>query len=204
MCNFTLKELNFARCRRWIIDAKAKQDTDPVYAFIASWISFNHFYGTFASTYSEDFFEWSKKNMSGSLGDKAQLMYLIQTKEFVEFINSFMSEKQKLFSIEIKLPVINPLNKQGVPDDAKGKYKLSNLHPNQLFQVLYQIRNNLFHGDKDPFRDARDRSLSQFGSEFMLLFTSSLLLHTYGEVLDIFDNQQKEEIRLFTTIAKTD
>lgn len=203
MSTFTLKDLNFARTRRWIIDAKSKQDTDPVYSFIATWIGFNHFYGTFASTNSKDFQDWSKRNMSGSPGDKAQLIYLVQSKEFIEFFKVFKSEQQKLFTIEIRLPVINLLSEQGVPDGIAGKYKLSDLQADQIFQVVYQIRNNLFHGDKDPFRDERDRDLSEFGSEFMLLLTSSLLSRTYGEVLDAFDNQQQAEIETVAKIAKT-
>jgi hypothetical protein len=199
MCNFTLKELNFVRIRQWIIDTKNKQDADPVYSFIAAWIGFNHFYGTFASINSKDFSAWLN---SRHPGDRAQLMYLIQTKEFVEFFDAFKSEQQELFSIEIKLPIINPLNERGVPDGVKGKYKLYDLPINQIFEVVYQIRNNLFHGDKDPFRDERDKELSCFGSEFMLLFISSLLSRTYGEELDAFDNQQQEEIEIVKRIAK--
>ncbi len=199
MSNFTLKELNFARIRQWIIDAKAKQDTDSVYSFIAAWIGFNHFYGTFASTQKKNFLTWLNGRHSG---DRAQLMYLIQTKEFVEFFDVFKSKHQKLFSIEITLPVINPLKEQGVPDNLKGNYKLSDLPINQIFEVIYQIRNNLFHGDKDPFRDERDKELSQFGSEFMLLLTSNLLLRTYGEEEDAFDKQQQEEIEIVKKITK--
>jgi hypothetical protein len=203
MSNFTLKELNFTRIRQWIIEAKNKQETDPVYSFIAIWIGFNHFYATFADTNYKDFSEWTKKNMKGSQGDKAQLKYLIQKKEFVEFFDTFKFEQPTLLNLEITLPIINFLNKQCVPDGMKGKYKLSHLHINQLFEVIYQIRNNLFHGNKDPFRNIRDKELSQFGSEFMLLFISSLLSHTYGEEEDVFDIQQQAEIELVKGIAKT-
>jgi len=198
MSNFTLKELNFSRIRQWLFDAKNKQDIDPVYSFIATWISFNHFYATFSSTNRKGFSEWLNRPRSG---DRAQLMYLIQTKEFVEFFNTFKSEQPILFSVEIKLPVIDLLNKKDIPDGVKGKYILNNLPINQIFEVIYQIRNNLFHGNKDPFRDIRDKELSQFGSEFMLLFISNLLLRTYGEEEDIFDKQHQEDIEIVKRIA---
>ena len=72
----------------------------------------------------------------------------------------------------------------------------------QVFEIIYQIRNNLFHGNKDPFRNTRDKNLSQFGSKFMLSFKSVLLSYTYGEELDAFDNQQQEEIDIVAKIAK--
>lgn len=199
---FNLKELNFTRIRRWLIDAKSKQDTDPIFSFIATWICLNHFYGTLASTNLKDFSEWSKSNMSGNNGDKAQLMYSIQTREFVEFFDAFKSKQQKLFNIEIVLPIINLLNKQRVPDDLRGIYRLNDLQTSQIFQVFYQIRNNLFHGHKDPFSDERDKELSQIGNKFMLFLVSHLLLHTTGEVLDIYDNQQQEEIEIVQKIAE--
>lgn len=202
MSTFTLKELNFFRCRRWIIDANSKQDTDPVYSFIASWISFNHFYGTFSSSNQVNFLVWAKDNMGGSSGDKAQLIYLITRKEFADFFSAFKAKQGELFKIEIELPVINLLNGHGVPDNIKGKYKLADLQVEQIFQVIYQIRNNLFHGNKDPFTNKRDKVLSRFGSHFMLLLLSTLLTHTYGEELDAFDDEQRKEINDVANIAK--
>lgn len=202
MSGFTLKELNFSRSRRWIIDAKSKQGVDPVYSFIALWISFNHFYGTYASSNRTDFLEWTKNNMGGNTGDKAQLLYLIARQEFVDFFAVFKTEQKDLFEIEIELPVINLLNEQGVPDNTKGKYRLEDLQIKQIFLIIYQIRNNLFHGNKDPFTNERDKRLSLFGSRFMLLFLSALLSHTYGEVLDAFDDEHQQEINDVANIAK--
>ena len=203
MSNFTLKELNFSRSRHWILDAKSRQSADPVYSFIASWISFNHFYGTYASSNRADFLDWTKKNMKGSSGDKAQLLYIIAKKEFVDSFGVFKTEQKKLFEIEVELPVINLLDGQGVPDVIEGKYKLADLQTKQIFLIVYQIRNNLFHGNKDPSWNTRDKRLSQVGSQFMLLFLSSLLSHTYGEVRDAYNDQQQQEINDVANIAKT-
>ena len=89
-----------------------------------------------------------------------------------------------------------------MPDGMEGEYKLADLDTEQIFQIIYQIRNNLFHGNKDPFTDRRDKSLSQFGSQVMLFFLSALLARTFGEVLDAFDNEQQQEINDVTNIAK--
>ncbi|NOH03219.1 MAG: hypothetical protein HND47_15285 [Chloroflexi bacterium] len=202
MSDFTVKDLNFSRCRRWILDANTKRDVDPVYSFIASWISFNHFYGTYASSNRVKFREWSRNNMNGSSGDKAQLLYLISRNEFTDFFNNFKTEQKELFEIKVRLPVINLLNEQGVPDGIEGEYSLEDLQAEQIFLVIYQVRNNLFHGNKDPFTNERDRRLSRVGSWFMLIFLSALLSHTYGEELDALDDEQQQEIKNVAHIAK--
>jgi hypothetical protein len=202
MSEFTLRDLNFSRCRRWIMNANSRQDVDPAYSFIASWISFNHFYGTYASSHRTNFLEWSRNNMNGSLGDKSQLLYLISSVEFEDFIGNFKTEQKELFEIKIRLPVINVLNQQGVPAGIRGEYLLADLQAEQLFLIIYQVRNNLFHGNKDPFKNQRDKELSETGSKFMLIFMSALLSHTYGEVLDADDNEQQQDIRDVAYIAK--
>jgi hypothetical protein len=197
MSDFTLKDLNFSRCRRWIIDAKSRQDIDPVYSFIAAWISFNHFYGTYASSNRADFMKWGKNRK----GDKVQLLYLISRTEFVDFISVLKKEHKELFEIEVELPVIDLLHEEDVPAGIQGEYKLADLQIEQVFLIIYQIRNNLFHGNKDPWTNERDNTLSQFGSQFMLIFLSALLSHTYGEVLDAYDNEQQQEIKNVANIA---
>lgn len=202
MSNIILKDLNFSRSRHWLLDAKDKQNIDPVYSFIASWISFNHYYGAFAASNPADFLTWSTSNMRGSSGDRAQLMYLINKKEFSDFFNTFKLKQKELFDTKIDLPIINLLNKHGVPADINGEFKLTDLQVEQIFQAIYQIRNNLFHGGKDLFTNERDMALSTFGSKFMLLFLSTLLTHTYGEELDVYDAKKMKEIDDVANIAR--
>lgn len=194
-----LKDLNFSRCRRWILDARDKQESDPVYAFIALWIGFNYYYGTFASSNRTDFHKYSK----GKKGDKVQWNYLIARKEFAKFFAAFRAAQKELFEIEINLPIMDLLFNRSIPENVKrGKYKLRDLQTEQIFQIIYQIRNNLFHGNKDPFVNERDKRLSKFGSQFMLLFLSTLLTNTGGEVLDLDDDKQQKEIKDIADIAK--
>jgi len=67
MAHLTLKALDFGRYRTWLLDAESRRQTDRAYCFIASWIAFNHFYGTFASANGAAFAVWSKANMNGTL-----------------------------------------------------------------------------------------------------------------------------------------
>ena len=110
MSKFKLKALNFSRCRRWIIDAENRRTDDPVYAFIAAWISFNHYYSTYASSNFQKFTAWSRNNFSGSTGDKAQWNYLISSSEFAQFFIEFKKHQSSLFEIKINLPVKNMLS----------------------------------------------------------------------------------------------
>ena len=129
-------------------------------------------------------------------------MYLVERQEFIEFFDTFRSERHDVLCLEIELPVINLLSKQCIPDSIeRRKYGLHELQTAQIFEVIYQIRNNLFHGGKDPFGDERDKELSRFGSEFMLRFVSNLLLHTCGEVRNFNDNQQLAEMRRLAELA---
>jgi hypothetical protein len=194
MSDITLKELNFARTRGWLIDAEGRRQADPVYSFIAAWISFNHFYGTYASSNVADFDAWSNTNASGSRGDKAQWRFLVQTKQFTQFFDAFKANDEMLFSVQLQLPVMDILTGKAVPDGLTGTYKCADLNTEQLFALVYQIRNNLFHGDKDPFSSERDTLLSSFASNLMLPLVSALVSATYGEVLNAYDKKQHEEI----------
>jgi hypothetical protein len=194
MSDFALKELSFARSRRWLIDAQDRRTSDPVYSFIATWISFNHFYGTYAASNAKEFEVWSKKNASGSPGDKAQWRFLVQTKEFTKLFDAFKASSPNPFDLQIQLPVIDVLTGKAAPEGLKGAYKCADLRTEQIFEVIYQIRNNLFHGNKDPFSAERDKSLSTFACDFLLPFVSSLISATGGEVLNAYDDKQREDI----------
>lgn len=194
MSHFTLKDLDFKRSRSWILESAKQKDTDPAYSFIAAWISFNHYYGTFASTHKVTFGQWTKGNVNGSFGDKAQWMYLVAQSEFDVFFKAFRSKHESLFAREVDLPVENRLTEKAVPDGITGGKKLSDLTTRQLFDVVYQIRNNLFHGEKDPFTSQRDAVLTRLGGQFTLLLASSLISETLGEVLNFYDIAQKEQI----------
>ena len=59
----------------------------------------------------------------------------------------------------------------------------------------------MFHGEKEPFKNKRDRRLSKFGCRLMIPLVSEMLIETSGEVLDAFGDQQDEDIKMIYQIA---
>jgi hypothetical protein len=169
-----LKNLDFEKMRRWVENSKDKQATDPVFAFISAWIGFNYFYYTFASTHGEN---------TGR--DRDMLFFLIDHRDFATFFSEYRERNRAAFEAVVDLPIVNLLNGKRVPADVAGPVKLENLNNKKIFQIVYQIRNNLFHGRKDPKKNARDRELSEFACELMTPFLGDLIKNTYGEVRSI-------------------
>lgn len=189
-----LEELNFARLCDWLSIAGHKKDDDVVFAFIATWVSFNYYYSTFASSNNEDFKEWAKSQRSGNYGDKSQWVYLINHPDFLNFFDSFKINFPGLFQTQIKLPVINMLDAtKWVPSNISGEVALNTLSAEQIFEIVYQIRNNLFHGDKNPFKNKRDRDLTIISLNFLYPLMIELLKFTFGYEMDAFDLSPAEE-----------
>src|SRR5262249_28722664 len=144
---------------------------------------------------------WSNANMNGSAGDKAQWAFLVSTADFTNFFDTFRPAHAQLLESAIDLPVKNPLNGKDIPTGIAGTKRLNDLTTRDLFEVIYQIRNNLFHGSKGPFTLKRDEALTNIASEFTLTFASSLVSDTAGEVLNVYNKAQKEQINKVKAIA---
>ena len=182
MTHLKLEELDFKKMRNWVKKAKEEQSKDPIYSFISAWIGFNYYYSTFAKVHGQSFFDLANKNRRGKIGDKSKWTFLIHDKNFIEFFDNFRNSHSKRFDEKVKLPVIDMLYGNEVPEGLKGEYSLRDLNTEQIFSVIYQIRNNLFHGDKDPAKDMRDMQLSKFASKFLVPFLIEVIENTYGEV----------------------
>ena len=174
MCTIILKGLDKDRLTDWIQNADDKNKTDPVHSFIAAWIGFNHYYSTFASQHMDDFNEWRVNHFKGRKGDKAEWMFLIQHYEFKKLFDRFKETEKGLFENNVELPIRDMLYDRSVPENRKGKLKFKELNELELFESLYQIRNNLFHGSKNPEKNKRDKELSTLASDFMLPFLRAL------------------------------
>ena len=96
--------------------------------------------------------------------------------------------------------MIDVLSGKAVPDGLKGAYKCASLRTEQVFETIYQIRNNLFHGNKDPFSSERDKSLSTFSCDLMLPLVSALVSATGGEVVNAYDEKQHADIATVAAI----
>jgi hypothetical protein len=178
-----LKGLDFIKMRNWIKSARDKQINDPVFSFISAWIGFNYYYSTFAIEHKKEFSSWAKKNFSGYEGNKSQWSFLVNHKIFKAFFSNYRINNKSLLEAEIYLPIKNIISGDQVPSSTKGKYKLKDLDDEQIFSVIYQIRNNLFHGNKDPMKNKRDKKLSTLASDFMVSFLTTLINNTDGEVI---------------------
>jgi len=180
-----LKGLDFIKMRNWIKSARDKQSNDPVFSFISSWIGFNYYYSTFANEHKKEFILWINENFDGKKGDRAQWSFFVNHDCFNAFFSNFRINNKSLFEAQIHLPIINMLSRDQVPSSIKGKYKLKDLSDKQIFSVIYQIRNNLFHGNKDPEKDKRDKKLSTLAGDFMVPFLTALINNTDGEVIQL-------------------
>lgn len=175
-----LKELNCRRILSWLKMTKDKKYEDSIFSFISAWIGFNYYYSTFVTSYRKEFESWNKEYFKGYKGDKAQWVFLVSHEKFKLFFKSFRERNANVFEEEILLPIKNMIGGPSVPTGLQGKYKLKELNDKQIFSVIYQIRNNLFHGEKDPEKDERDRKLSTIASNFMISFMSALIENTDG------------------------
>jgi len=179
----TLKGLDFMKMRNWIKIAVDKRDSDPIFSFISAWIGFNYYYFTFAKEHEKDFITWDKEHFHGRRGDKSQLLFLVSHDDLKKFFNKFRENNTEIFEAEVDLPIKKMIGGDPVPKNLKGRCKLKDLTIEQIFSVVYQIRNNLFHGAKDPKKNERDKTLSTFACNFIVPFLEDMIKNTYGEVI---------------------
>lgn len=159
-----IRLINVNRIRNWNLMARLQIDQDPAMSFIASWIAFNHVYATYANSFKSDFEEWSGQNKN-KRGDKAQVEFFASSKLAKNLLVN-LNEKGK--SYELSLPVESVLNGHKVPNTFKQSINIFELGSIDLFFVIYQVRNNLFHGSKDPFSSPRDESLCVVLADFLV------------------------------------
>jgi len=182
-----LPSLDFDRVRAWISDAGSRADSDPVHAFVSAWIAFNHYYATFASEH-EDELRSSLNKRKGRIGDSQQWRFLSNHPSFTAYFADFRNREPAALQIRVALPVIDMLAHEPVPENRRpGEYPLADLGDEELFSVIYQVRNNLFHGSKNPEKSARDRELASQCGAFLQTFIKDLAGHTFGEVLNAYD-----------------
>ncbi len=178
--------LDFQRIKYWLDRADASQDADPVTAFFSAWVSFNYYYCTFAFSreYKLQFTKWKESKWPGGGkdkrgdGEKSQWSFLVNSDRFQKVYSDCKVTQPYLLELTVKLPIKNMKNGRKIPSNKNCVCKVSDLSIDQVFDVLYQIRNNLFHGQKDPAKEARDLELTTFGVKFLAPFMRELLKHT--------------------------
>lgn len=161
----------------WLTRAKEEIDYYPPFAFISSWIAFNHYYATFTKKHLSDYKTYVRSKFGRRGGDKAEWNFLINHSFFSTFYGNYCRNNTELLtSIKIQLPVKNVMMGRDVPNGVHGEKSLFDLTPQQTFEVIYQIRNNLFHGVKDPDKVLRDEVLTLAGAQFLIPFMDELII----------------------------
>lgn len=159
--------VNVDRVKNWNLMAEEKLKKEPVVSFISSWISLNHLYATLACINKEYVSVALKIKKNRPIGDQLQLMFFASQAE----TNAILDELKSSGKIyEIKLPIKNMLSGKNVPNKVKQSVNILDLEPKELFSVVYQVRNNLFHGSKDPRKSKRDEILCSVLAELLFDF----------------------------------
>ncbi|MCB0566388.1 MAG: hypothetical protein KDD01_18620 [Phaeodactylibacter sp.] len=185
-----MPDLDFGKIRSWVKKGKDYYEEDTVSAFIHAWIGFNHYYGTFCNVNSGDFQNWAHEHRGNHRGDKSQLLYLVNHQDFETMWNTFKELNPYIFTPHIDLPVTGMLYGNPEPPNFRGRYQLDTLTIEQIFLITYQVRNNLFHGSKDPEKNSRDFFLTNLCGSFLIPFLIELIENTRGEVRNTYNNWQ--------------
>ena len=107
-------------------------------------------------------------------GDKAELLYFVQDNGINELLTD-LNKEEPFKSLCINLPVKSVSRNTSVPNEIVQKVELLSLPVPELFLVIYQIRNNLFHGSKDPLKSDRDNELCECAALFLFEFNKAFI-----------------------------
>ena len=170
-----ISNIDLDKAKRWQADAKIKLDSNLSFeGFISSWITFNYFYSSFCTDNDITYQTWLKDN-SRKNGDKSKLLFLVADNQFQTIYLDFKNSHSYLFDTAIDLPIIDMENRKYVPNNRNGRFKFNDLTIQEAFSILYQIRNNLIHGSKDPEKNGRDFFLSHIAGNFLIPFLKILI-----------------------------
>lgn len=163
-----IKDLgNPLRVENWHSRARADIESNAfAMSFISSWIAFNHIYGVYASH--------PDSTIDSKPGDKKQVIYFSNSTEAIELLNE-VKKSQDILNLSIQLPVKSVLTGVCVPNCEQKNIKLVDMECPELFAVIYQVRNNLFHGSKDPSASERDEELCKCLAKFLLAFNGKFI-----------------------------
>lgn len=158
---------NPLRVRNWHARARADiENNEFVMSFISSWIAFNHIYGVYASH--------PDSTIERNSGDKKQVSYFSSSTEASVLLNE-VKQVGNILNLSIQLPVRSVLNGNCVPNSEQKTINIVDMECSTLFAVIYQVRNNLFHGSKDPDSSKRDVDLCKCLSKFLLEFNEKFI-----------------------------
>jgi hypothetical protein len=169
-----LDGLNRSLVEHWI--KRAESEHDYANKYISIWIAFNHYYATHWLHHRSE--EISRRVSCGQkihIKDKKAMDLLVSTSISSRIYSTLFRTND---NISVMLPINNDISNEKVPSDVSGKTSIKDITISQCFDILYQIRNNLFHGRKDPTKIKRDIELCEFGYQVLSRFLKRLMEHT--------------------------
>jgi len=139
-------------------------------AFTTLWIGFNAYY---------------KRKFSGVNGDHNMVISLYTNEEYKTLFANLMENKN--FSKTVKDLKEELAHKPLIRMNNKDKYNISD-EPNieEVFEALYVVRNNLFHGDKE-ITDERDEKIVKFSYQILKQFMKEIISRDFKIGSDRYD-----------------
>ncbi|MEW6532032.1 MAG: hypothetical protein AB1473_14435 [Thermodesulfobacteriota bacterium] len=152
-------------------------DGDSFAAFFFAYYPFNHYYDRFAAHKKPSPKRYQRDDF-GRVREREKLRFLADQDYFQTIYVQFQREFEPVTQDEVRLPVINMMTGESVPHEVSGDAKLSTLSAWDLFDTLYTIRNNLFHGQKRIDDHDRDWPLCAAAAQVLIAFLDHLLRNT--------------------------
>jgi len=148
-----LKDFDPKKVENWLdLPDKYGLKHEPSVVFVCAWIAFNYIYGLYCRENRGKLLTWANKNSEAGFGDREQWEFFVQQREFENIFNDIkLGEKsKKIFQKEMPRRIIDMLwEKHYHPKkNIVGAFPLNTLNALELFDLIYAVRNNLFHGGK--------------------------------------------------------
>jgi len=127
-----LKGRYFTRSRNWLKKADDRRKQESIGSFIFAWIGFNYYYSKVAFENINQFRDWSRQHHGGRQGDKAEVLFLVHSREFIEFFADCKQRYSQRLNVPIEMPIIDMLRGSHVKGNflkmLSSKIKRSSLH----------------------------------------------------------------------------
>lgn len=161
----------------WVGQARVFSGGDPAYQYICAWIAFNCYYASvtmanirwISSSYSKHV--TINRHARTHIPEWVQLDFLKKKSPFGRMVEEVKNRNSTLFKeTRLEIPVQNLLTQEWIPSESSRDTPIMEMGHEDLLDVLYVIRNNLFHGGKERRMGSRDMNLCRQAATFLVPF----------------------------------
>lgn len=175
-----MKDFDDRRVKEWLyLPDKYGLKHEPAVGFVCAWIAFNYVYGLYCRQYSGKLRTLAEKGSEDKIGDREQWRFFVGQPELEAIFNEIKLGKnsKQIFDVEMPKRITDLLWGHPHPKRAPvGRFSLRTLTALEFFDLLYTIRNNLFHGGKKVDNN-EDRTILEVASSSLTNFMMELLDH---------------------------